>query len=268
MGGDCEFYELAYGDPTYPYDRWEYSRAIEFLKGLNEFDPPRLLELGAGKGQFIKLLLKTIPSLEPKQVVATDYSHHSIGVLRLLGVDARLASVFDLASCTENGASFSAVCAFQSIEHMADVREIMGALRGMVRPGGLIILSVPNGRAIEFNEQHLRCFDMPPSHVGRWYRSSFEALATEEGLLLVAHEVEPTRLPQLLRDTTQLCVRGVAASQPQSLAGRAQAIENKAVRRALSALVGVAMPTARLPAIWRLDSGYAQLAVFRVPQSR
>jgi hypothetical protein len=41
LAGDTEFYELAYGAPSYPRHRWEYDRAIEF---------PASLGMGAGVG--------------------------------------------------------------------------------------------------------------------------------------------------------------------------------------------------------------------------
>lgn len=267
VGGDREFYELAYGTPSYPSHRWEYDRALDFLKTACDLSSPRLLELGAGDGQFMKMLLKDIPAFKPGRIVATDYSSHSVNELKKLGVDARQAGVFEIASCRDNRAAFSAVCAFQSIEHMADIAEVAEALRTLLCPGGLLILSVPNGRAIEFNEQHLSCFDMPPNHVGRWYKGSFDALTTRAGLSLIAHEIEPKRLPRLLRDAVELCVHGVAASKPQSLAGRAQTIESRWVRRLASAVVGMAVLLPRLPAVWRLDSGHSQMAVFRFPKT-
>jgi len=35
VAGNQEFYELAYGLPSYPGNRWEYGRAIKFLEGLH-----------------------------------------------------------------------------------------------------------------------------------------------------------------------------------------------------------------------------------------
>jgi 2-polyprenyl-3-methyl-5-hydroxy-6-metoxy-1,4-benzoquinol methylase len=264
VAGDKDFYELAYGVPSYPRHRWEYGRALEFLKSFVSSDSARLLELGAGAGQFIKALLR-IRKFNADQIVATDYSSHSVEQLRKLRIDARRDSVFELAACSRNRASFDAVCAFQSIEHMANVTEVVLTLKGMLKPNGLAILSVPHGVAIEFSERHLRCFDMPPNHVGRWYRETFVALAASTGMKLVAHEVEPLRPLRLLKDVTELAIRGRSASNPRSLAGRVQAIQNRPLRRMLSAAVGSMVLVPLLPAAFRLGSGYSQLAVFQVP---
>lgn len=264
VDGDKEFYELAYGVPSYPTHRWEYGRAVEVLKSLAPCDSPRILELGAGDGQFIKALLRA-PAFRANRIVATDYSSHSVKELLKLGVDARLASVFELASCPDNRWAFDAVCVFQSIEHMANVTEVVAALKTMLKPGGLFIVSVPHGPAIEFNERRLSSSDMPPNHVGRWYRDTFAALAARTGLELVTHEIEPRRRKRLIRDAVELFVRGVAATRPRSLAGRAQAIPNRVVRRVFSALVGGAMLLPLLPAVLSVDSGSSQLAVLRAP---
>jgi 2-polyprenyl-3-methyl-5-hydroxy-6-metoxy-1,4-benzoquinol methylase len=262
VAGDQEFYELAYGVPSYPTHRWEYERALRFIDQLPLPDSLKILELGAGVGQFVKALLR-IPGLRPDRIVATDYSSHSVKELRKLGVIAHRASVLELASCAENRSYFDVMCAFQSIEHMANVTEVILAVRSMLKPGGLAILSVPHGPAIEFNERYLGCFDWPPNHVGRWYRETFAALAAKTGLELLAHEIEPRHVPQLLRDAMVFYIHGVSSLKPRSVAARTQAVRNRTVRRILSAAVGSFGLMRLLPAIFRLDSGYSQLAVFR-----
>jgi 2-polyprenyl-3-methyl-5-hydroxy-6-metoxy-1,4-benzoquinol methylase len=263
--GDQEFYELAYGVPSYPSHRWEYERALRLIERLPLSDSLNILELGAGVGQFVKALLR-IPGLRPDRIVATDYSSHSVKELRKLGIIAHRASVFELAACSGNRSYFDVMCAFQSMEHMANVTEVVLAVKGMLKPGGLAILSVPHGPAIEFNERHLGCFDWPPNHVGRWYRETFAALATKTGLELLTHEIEPRHMSQLLRDAMVFYIHGVSASKPTSVAGRTQAVRNRAVRRILSAAVGSFVLLPLLPAIFRLDSGYSQLAVLRSPK--
>jgi SAM-dependent methyltransferase len=267
VAGNPEFYRLAYGVPSYPRYRWEYGRAIEYMEPVSSSGSPRILELGAGVGEFIRALLR-IPAFSPDRIVATDYSSDSVDALRKLGVSARLCSVFDLAGFPENWASFDAICAFQSIEHMADVVDIVVSLKKMLKPGGLLILSVPYGPAIEFSERYLGSMDMPPNHVGRWYRDSFELLAHRTGLALTAHEVEPARPLSILADAMQLRIHGAATANPHSWAARAQAIGNRGVRRVFSAAVGIVMLLPLLPALWRLNSGYSQLAVLQSTHAR
>jgi len=264
VAGDQEFYELAYGLPSYPGTRWEYDRALEFLGCLPLSDPRRILELGAGVGQFIKAVLR-IPGFGPDRIVATDYLSHSVNELRKLGVDAQCASILELAAIPHNRGSFDAIFAFQSIEHMANIPEVVMAVKAMLKPGGLAIVSVPHGPAVEFYERYLRFFDWPPNHVGRWYRATFAALAARADLELLAHEVEPRRLSQVFWDAMVCYVHGISASKPMSFAARAQAIRNRSVRRVLSAAVGSAGLLPLVPEILRLKSGFSQLAVMRNP---
>ena len=264
VAGDQEFYDLAYGLPSYPGHRWEYDRAVMFVERLPLSDSWRILELGAGVGQFIKTVMR-IPGFSPDRIVATDYISHSVNELRKLGVDAKPATVFELAAGPGNCRSFDAVFAFQSIEHMENVMRVIQAVKGMLKPGGLAIMSVPHGPAVEFNERYLSFFDWPPNHVGRWYRETFVALAAKANLELLAHEIEPPRPSHLLREAMVFYIHGLCASRPRSLAGRAQAIRNRTVRRILSAAVGSVVLLPLLPAIFRLDSGYSQLAVLRNP---
>ena len=264
IAGSPEYYDLAYGTPSYPENRWEYDRAIAIVGRISSNERPRVLELGAGSGHFVKRLLSE-SGIPPDRIMATDYTSHSVAALKNLGVEARAASVNELQAVAKNANSFDAIFAFQSLEHMSNVIEVIAGLKRMLKPGGLAIISVPNGKAIEFNEQYLGCLDMPPNHVGRWYKESFEALANRTGLELIDHETEPRRYLQLFKDVMISRIHGAGTSNPGSLAGKAQSIENRASRRILSAIVGSFELVPLLPKVLKLDSGYAQLAVLRKP---
>jgi SAM-dependent methyltransferase len=264
VSGTPEFYDLAYGTPSYPENRWEYDRAITLSSRVGAADSRRVLELGAGTGHFVKRLLHEarIPAV---QIVATDYTSHSVAALQSFGIDARAASVLELQDIPQNANSFDVIFAFQSLEHMSNVIEVICGLKRMLKPGGVAIVSVPNGKAIEFNERYVGCLDLPPNHVGRWYKESFEALANRTGLELVAHEVEPVHYLQLFKDVMISRIHGAGTSNPRSLAGRVQAVQNRPLRRVLSAIVGTFELLPLLPKVFKLDSGYAQLAVLRKP---
>ena len=263
VAGDRDFYELAYGFPAYPTHRWEYDRALAFLLAKPRTSP-RLLELGAGFGNFIKPLLK-VPGVGADRIVATDYLPHSIDALRRLGVDARRASVFDIAADPANRGSFDAIFAFQSVEHMANVSEVFGVFRSLLKPGGFVALSVPNGPSVEFFEQRLRYYDWPPNHVGRYYRETFVALAPKVGFELIAHEIEPPRRWRLVHDAMVARVHAVTAMNPQGLTARAQSFENRTLRRIFSLMIGTLLLAPFFPEILRTKYGSAQLAVFWKP---
>jgi SAM-dependent methyltransferase len=264
VAGNPEFYDLAYGTPSYPENRWEYDRAIALSARVTSSGSPKLLELGAGTGHFVKRLLNEA-RIPPARIVATDYSSHSVAALQKLGVDARAASVPELEAVPANSNAFDMIFAFQSLEHMSNVIEVIAGLKRMLKPGGVAIVSVPNGKAIEFNERYVGCLDLPPNHVGRWYKESFEALANRTGFELVAHEVEPVHYLQLFKDVMISRIHGAGTLNPHSFAGRAQSVQSRPLRRVLSAVVGTFELLPLLPKVLKLDSGYAQLAVLRKP---
>jgi SAM-dependent methyltransferase len=265
VAGDQEFYELAYGVPAYPGHRWEYDRALDFLRAQPSTAAPlRLLELGAGFGNFIKPLLK-IPGVRPDRIVATDYLSHSVDALRRLGVEARMASVFDIATNPSDRGSFDAIFAFQSIEHMANITEVFDTLRSLLKPGGFAALSVPNGPSVEFFEQRLQHYDWPPNHVGRWYLDTFKAIASKAGFELVAHDVEPPRKWLLVRDAMIARVHAKSSANPQGIVARAQSFENRTARRIFSLFVGTLLLVPFFPEILRTKFGSAQIAILRKP---
>jgi hypothetical protein len=164
-------------------------------------------------------------------------------------------------------ATADAPASFQSIEHMANVAAVFSAIRELLRPGGAMIVSVPSGSHIDFNERRLNYFDMPPNHVGRWYRESFAAIAARAELTLVGHELEPRRMVPALRRLAWYGINA-RASRPGGLARRIQALRNRPARMALKALIGSLMAIRSLPFIAELDSGCAQLAILQRPAGR
>lgn len=83
---------------------------------------------------------------------------------------------------------FDTVCAFQVLEHVYDVRGFMTDLSALVKPGGRLIIAVPN------NEPYIRRFNpynawnCPPHHVGLWNRASLEAMGRLFGLTPSEHQ--------------------------------------------------------------------------------
>jgi hypothetical protein len=51
---------------------------------------------------------------------------------------------------------------------------------------------VPNGDAIDAQEKLTGFWDMPPNHVGRWTRPSFEEWVNDAALTIVDDDLEPS----------------------------------------------------------------------------
>jgi SAM-dependent methyltransferase len=265
VAGDKSFYEIILGQPHYPSDRWEYDRALQFMLASAQTRTPRILEIGAGTGAFIKKLRKA-HELGSPELFATDYSSYSVERLRALGVAAERADVLELAGRGDALGYFDYIFAFQSIEHMANVIDVFKALSVLLRPGGYFCLSVPNGAWIDFNERELKYFDMPPNHVGRWYPETFEALSQRSELTLVRHEVQLQDRWDLAKAVGSYRVNA-SAGEP-GLAASVNAIRFRPLRVALKGILGTAYVIQMMRLISNVDFGRSQLAFFQRPTGR
>jgi SAM-dependent methyltransferase len=61
---------------------------------------------------------------------------------------------------------FDAVCSFQTLEHVPNPRGFLSTASAMLRPGGKLLLGIPNGDS--FLKYQFNILDMPPHHLTRW----------------------------------------------------------------------------------------------------
>ncbi len=185
--GTPEFYVEAYNLAgsqvsstfTYSDDKWEYSKAA-----ADATDCRRVFEFGCGNGNFLSRLRVNVP-----EVAGCEYNPVALEAARALGL-----KVFGPSdSPAEYGRNWDAVFSFHVLEHAADPVVFVEQMVQMVKPGGLIGLSVPNQDGpIRFVDPCI--MNMPPHHATRWRLSSFEALAQRLGLVIKHVAYEPLLL--------------------------------------------------------------------------
>lgn len=77
VGGDADFYTLAYQRTGYPKWKWEYQQTLETITNIaskNGQIDLRLLEIGAGDGAFVK---RISPAIVPKEnILCLEYSEY------------------------------------------------------------------------------------------------------------------------------------------------------------------------------------------------
>jgi SAM-dependent methyltransferase len=224
--GDEEFYGILHEQHGYPAWRWDYDfamhAAIERLKG------GRILDVGAGTGTFLSGLPKTwtLHAIEGSEVTR--------GELRSKGIN-----VFESMQAAKEtvGGTLDVITLFQVLEHIAEFREMLSDCRSLLRPGGMLIVTVPEASAMLRQEKLTGCADMPPNHINKWTVKSLSIALKNTGF----HSREPFFEPPSFRSIRGVLHLRILADRekPGSYAGRIYRCQNKEVRAALLALLAV-----------------------------
>jgi SAM-dependent methyltransferase len=174
VAGDSKFYSLAFPESSYPVARWEFDLTKKLaLKALTKGG--HLLEVGAGSGSFIKLLLNT--GLEKNRIVVTEFSSDGAAALKSLGVNVEVVDFRDGVL----GAPFRVVALFQTFEHLDRLNEALQSLARLTTPDAEIFISVPNVHFIDWQEQNIGLPDMPPNHITAFSADGLHMLFSQNG---------------------------------------------------------------------------------------
>lgn len=110
--------------------------------------------------------------------------------VRALGFEVFEAGLAEVAQQLK--APFDAVCAFQVLEHVSDPRGFPEGLLVLLRPGGRLILSVPNAAVMRvIDPQRVGLLDQPPHHMSHWDEGVFRSLERLLPLRVVEVRREP-----------------------------------------------------------------------------
>lgn len=188
LAGSPEFYAAVETENYYVADKWEMFEAI---KDLKKHGARRVLDIGCGQGAFLDLLRKKLPSTEG---AGHELAFDSAEKARSKGHEVYTVPLPSVLSAAGEK-PFDAVCMFQVLEHAADPVGFLAEVRALLKPGGIIIIGVPDaaGPVRHFTNA---LTDIPPHHVTRWRESCFSLGAPKLGLkiLRMAHEPLPDYL--------------------------------------------------------------------------
>lgn len=254
IAGDEKFYSLAYehkpGD--YPAQKWEYTVARDKLGKCIEAhgrDVARLIEIGAGDGAFVRQIVPEL--MGPERVLCTEYGEYAAAQIRKLGIRVALGDIREMDTSAER--AFDIVCMFQVLEHMDRLRELFSKLRMLTSPKADLFIAVPNSKRTQFSEHNGSLLDMPPNHIGRWTKSSFEALAAREGWKMVEFIEQPPGAKESWRSFS--IYRYLRASQLDgNMSARIRGLRQSTISRALEVAMVAAFTIRSLPLFPRLLS--------------
>jgi SAM-dependent methyltransferase len=106
------------------------------LRTLAELQPGALLDVGCGRGDLGAVLVR-----RGWQVSGVDPSAEACAFARARGVEATSGTLESIPYAQE---SFDVVVMRHSLEHVPDPRAELARIHRLLRPGGLLIISVPN----------------------------------------------------------------------------------------------------------------------------
>lgn len=168
--------------------------------------PSRVLDFGCGSGQFTRCLGELLPGAE---VVGSDF--HSEPPVALAGRPYR--AIGDLGELAD---SFDLVTAFHVLEHDDDAAGLLARIVAMARPGGTVVLEVPNVECV-WGRVLGPAWDAwyVPFHRTHFSRASLERLVAAGGLETLA--VHQAVVPSMGRSLANMA--GMGNSLPFLLAG-------------------------------------------------
>ena len=180
--GPLGLYEkLAEWPPYYRSDAWEWNIAINILKRHRVED---VLEVGSGTGEFLARAARTFPLCE-----GLEFNPAALASAR-----ARGSAAFDQPLESMEGGR-SAIVAFQLLEHLGDPDVFLETCAKKLRPGGILIVAVPNQDGF-IGELKANFLNRPPHHATLWRKSCFEVAAKRFGLELTDYRTAPIEFRQ------------------------------------------------------------------------
>jgi len=261
VSGDARLYSMVFADANYAPWRWEHQMTYDALRRrMDSTERPavKLLEIGAGEGSFVK---RVSPSLLPKEnVFCLEYSDTGAHEIERYGIECSRSDIRD-AEFFEHQHRFDAICMFHVLEHMDDLDNVFRSLGRLSNEGADLFIAVPNGKQRELYDRCGAIQDVPPTHIARWNRRSFEIMAERHGWVLVRHEIEPERYVSRLRGFLQYQAGKADLARP--LTRPLRKIRSRAVRRlALCAILPICaiLSLRGIIALTARDAGVSQYA--------
>ena len=182
MPGCGDFYaKLRAFDWYYSAEKWEYERALRWVQ-----KDQRLLDVGCGDGAFIQMAAAKGAVSEGLELNPSAVAHAQGKGLR---VWARLSNEHAQEPDFE---PYDLVSAFQVLEHVDDPLAFLRSLIALVKPGGKLIIGVPNCDG--WGGSTGGVLQWPPHHLTWWGSAPLVYLQQVLPLRLINLEYEPLRV--------------------------------------------------------------------------
>lgn len=179
LTGDNLLYQKLEKFPWYYMDwKWEHEVASKFVK-----ENDRILEIGCAKGSFLKKMKESGAIVE-----GLEMNPGALDKCTQKGLLASDVSIEKFSIDKKN--LYDVVCSFQVMEHVEGVRDFLQSSISILKPGGLMIVSVPNNDSLIFRSNDVS-LNMPPHHMGLWNLNSLIKLQKYFNIKVESVHIEP-----------------------------------------------------------------------------
>jgi 2-polyprenyl-3-methyl-5-hydroxy-6-metoxy-1,4-benzoquinol methylase len=182
-------------DPTDDTDRWNLQKDQTFQFVCRYLSTAgSMLDIGCGSGRLMYVAKRAgwdVMGLELSEQMA-DY------VRTKLGEDVVVANFLEVDAKAISDVQFDLVCLRHVLEHLPDCLLAMRKLRELLKPGGYVLIEIPNVESISKKAKRVLTrrglrhtkypTDMVIGHANEFCRYSFEYLLRETGFDLVRWE--------------------------------------------------------------------------------
>lgn len=261
ISGDSFFYTNVYDNPVgYSSWKWEFEITRENIKNTileNSDRELSLLEIGAGNGNFIKMLNDDCYS--SLDILTTEYSESGRQEIEKLGIKCVKKNLWDLSDDTNDNV-FDFICMFQVLEHMEGISKTFKSLSTLSNKGAYLFIAVPSDIHREYFEGLGYVEDVPPTHISRWSKEAFEYVGDKFGWSLVEHRREPNRLH------TNVAKLLTFQFQDNLLIKKVNSVGNPTVRKILKLILYTPLVVSIIPKILPLrdkNLGVVQWVMFK-----
>ncbi|OQP45453.1 hypothetical protein A4H97_32435 [Niastella yeongjuensis] len=179
--GDGPFYEDLQKSMKhyYPTDKWEH---LEALKHINTGES--ILEVGCATGYFMNMIRN-------KGAVCTGLEMNKVAIAEARQQGFTVHDEFLHEHSVTHEGKYDAVCSFQVLEHIADVKDYFESAKRCLKPGGKIIIAVPYNNPYLHRHDLYHTLNLPPHHAGIWDKEAFTNVGRFFGLNTVYLKTEP-----------------------------------------------------------------------------
>lgn len=162
---DEKFYAfLQQKDFYYASWNWEHGQALANIPAGS-----KVLEVGCGTGSFLARLQE-----KGFDCTGLELNDEAVAVCRSkkLNVHNELLD----SHLKKHAGEYDVVCAFQVLEHVYNVRSFIEECLACLKPGGKLIVAVPNNYPWFFKYDKYHTLNLPPHHSGLWNKDAFRKL--------------------------------------------------------------------------------------------